>query len=43
MRRPDPVEIAHVFIPVLIEAVVVTLTICAAVLCVAIYATRVPV
>lgn len=42
MKKPDPVEIAHIAIPVLVEAVVVTLAIAAAMAWVIIFATRVP-
>lgn len=43
MRRPDPVEIVAVGIPVLIEAVCVTVFIACSILLVGIFATAVPV
>lgn len=43
MRKTDPVEIAVISIPVLIEVVVVMLAIGTAMMWVILYATRVPV
>lgn len=38
MRKPDPVEIVAIGVPVLIEAVCVTVTICCAIVLVALLA-----